>query len=58
MATTPKCKIHGIPLVCYCPACRGQVTSERKAETSRLNGRLGDRPKGSKNRKSKGGRQQ
>ena len=45
-----KCPIHKIELVCYCPACRGEVTSERKAATSRANGRLGGRPKGSKNK--------
>ena len=44
MAIRLKCKIHGIPLVCYCPACRGSARSERKAESSRENGRLGGRP--------------
>ena len=39
-----KCKIHGIPLVCYCPACRGSVRSERKAQSSKENGKLGGRP--------------
>jgi hypothetical protein len=44
MPTKLKCKIHGIPLVCYCPACRGSARSERKAESSRENGKLGGRP--------------
>jgi hypothetical protein len=39
-----KCKIHRILLVCYCPACRGSVRSERKAQSSRKNGKLGGRP--------------
>jgi hypothetical protein len=41
----PKCKIHGVPLVCFCPACRGSVRNRRKAEASRQNGHLGGRPK-------------
>ena len=41
-----KCPIHKIELICYCPACRGEVTSKRKAVTSRENGKLGGRPKG------------
>jgi hypothetical protein len=41
-----KCKVHGIPLVCYCPACRGSARSKHKAESSRANGKLGGRPKG------------
>jgi hypothetical protein len=45
-----RCPIHKVDLICYCPACRGEVTSERKAETSRANGKLGGRPKGSKNK--------
>jgi hypothetical protein len=45
-----KCPIHKIELICYCPACRGEVTSKRKAATSRANGKLGGRPKGSKNK--------
>jgi len=45
MEERPKCKLHGIPLVCFCPACRGSVRSRRKAEASRRNGRLGGRPK-------------
>jgi len=45
-----KCPIHKVELICYCPACRGEVTSERKAATSRDNGKLGGRPKGSKNK--------
>ena len=43
-----KCPIHNIPLVCYCPACRGAAKSTRKAKSSRENGKLGGRPKGSK----------
>jgi hypothetical protein len=43
-----KCPIHKVEMVCYCPVCRGSVTSKRKAESSRENGRLGGRPKGSK----------
>ncbi len=39
----PRCKVHNIPMVCYCPACRGEVSSERKAESSRRNGLLGGR---------------
>ena len=45
-----KCPIHKVELICYCPACRGEVTSKRKAATSRENGKLGGRPKGSKNK--------
>ena len=45
-----KCPVHKIPLFSYCPACRGAVTSDRKAKTSRANGMLGGRPKGSKNK--------
>ena len=44
MTARPMCKIHGIPLICYCPACRGAAKSERKAESSRENGKLGGRP--------------
>lgn len=44
---TPECKIHRVPLVCFCPACRGMVRSERKAKSSRENGKRGGRPKGS-----------
>jgi hypothetical protein len=42
-----KCPIHGIALVCYCPACRGGARSKLKAEAARENGKLGGRPKGS-----------
>ena len=45
-----KCAIHKVELVCYCPVCRGSVISKRKAATSRENGKLGGRPKGSKNK--------
>jgi hypothetical protein len=41
----PKCPIHKIELICYCPACRGSITSERKAKSSRENGKLGGRPR-------------
>jgi hypothetical protein len=40
-----KCKIHGVPLVCFCPACHGAVRSARKARASKRNGKLGGRPK-------------
>jgi len=46
-----KCPIHNIQLVCYCPACRGEAKSKRKAKASRENGKLGGRPKGSKKAK-------
>ncbi len=40
------CAIHkAIKLVSFCPACRGEVRSTRKAQTSRENGLLGGRPK-------------
>jgi hypothetical protein len=45
-----KCPIHKIPLVCYCPACHGSVTSKAKVKASRANGKLGGRPKGSKSK--------
>ena len=45
-----KCPIHKVELICYCPACRGEVTTKRKAASSRANGKLGGRPKGSKNK--------
>jgi hypothetical protein len=53
-----KCPIHGIPLVCYCPACRGALTSQAKADAARANGKLGGRPKGSGKKKAekKGGK--
>jgi hypothetical protein len=44
MKIQPKCPIHGIPLICYCPACRGSVRSKAKAKASRENGKLGGRP--------------
>lgn len=50
-----KCPIHGIPLVCYCPACRGSTRSEQKTQAARENGRLGGRPKGSGKKKAKKG---
>jgi len=45
-----KCPIHKIELICYCPACRGSVTTRKKRVASRENGKLGGRPKGSKNK--------
>ena len=45
-----KCPIHHIELICYCPACLGSTTSKKKAAASRSNGKLGGRPKGSKNK--------
>jgi hypothetical protein len=45
-----KCSIHNIEMICYCPACRGSVTSKAKRNASRENGKLGGRPKGSKNK--------
>src|SRR5437773_12018573 len=38
-----RCPIHKVPLVCFCPACRGAVRSKRKAQSSRENGKLGGR---------------
>src|ERR1035437_10135660 len=40
-----KCKIHGVPLVCFCPACHGGIRTARKARASKRNGKLGGRPK-------------
>ena len=45
MARELRCPIHGKPLVCYCPACRGATRSKRKATASRKNGRRGGRPR-------------
>jgi len=45
-----KCPIHHVQMICYCPACRGSVTSKAKRNASRENGKLGGRPKGSKNK--------
>jgi hypothetical protein len=47
-----KCQIHKIDLVSFCPACRGSVRSKRKAASSRINGRLGGRPRKSASRQS------
>jgi hypothetical protein len=49
MARSGYCPLHPTTrLLCafggktrYCPACRGAVTSERKAEAARCNGHLG-----------------
>jgi hypothetical protein len=48
-----KCPIHNIPLVCYCPACRGSAKSKRKAAASRNNGKLGGRPRKKAQQKEK-----
>jgi len=48
-----KCPIHKVELICYCPACRGSVTSKSKARAARENGKLGGRPKGRSNSKRK-----
>jgi hypothetical protein len=45
-----RCPIHDVEMICYCPACRGSVTSKAKKNASRENGKLGGRPKGSKNK--------
>ena len=45
-----KCATQTIDLVSYCPACRGEATTTRKAATSRANGKLGGRPPGSKSK--------
>lgn len=40
------CKIHRqTKLIEFCPKCSGGATSDKKAESSRLNGLLGGRPK-------------
>jgi aryl-alcohol dehydrogenase-like predicted oxidoreductase len=44
-ATVPTCPKHNIPLICFCPACRGSMTSPRKAASSRDNGKRGGRPR-------------
>lgn len=50
-----KCPIHKTEMIC--PACIGAASSKRKAVTSRENGKLGGRPKGSKNKpKSQAGK--
>jgi hypothetical protein len=48
-----KCPIHKIDMICYCPACRGSVTSKVKRNASRANGKLGGRPKGSKDKQKR-----
>lgn len=40
-----QCPVHKVDLVCFCPACRGAVTSVRKARSSRHNGMRGGRPR-------------
>jgi hypothetical protein len=47
----PKCQVHKIDLVSFCPACRGSVRSARKAASSRRNGMLGGRPRKSSRRR-------
>ena len=42
------CEVHGIPLICYCPACRGEVRSARKKAAAMANGKRGGRPKKNK----------
>jgi hypothetical protein len=44
MKIRPQCKIHGVALVCFCPACRGSARSSRKTRASLRNGKLGGRP--------------
>ena len=54
-----KCRIHKVQMVTvqleFCPVCRGaaggSATSERKAQASQENGKLGGRPRGSKDSK-------
>jgi len=48
-----KCPIHNVPLVCYCPACRGSAKSKRKAVSSRENGKKGGRPRKKSQQKEK-----
>lgn len=48
----PKCPIHRIDLVSFCPACRGSVRSKKKAASSRENGKLGGRPRKRARRRS------
>ena len=55
MISKPRCPIHDIELVCFCPACRGAARSKRKAQSSRINGALGGRPPKAKG-KAKGAR--
>jgi len=43
-----KCAVHHVNLVFFCPACRGEKTSTRKAKSSRKNGLKGGRPRRSK----------
>ena len=43
-----KCAIHHVNLVLFCPACRGAMTSPRKAKASRKNGLKGGRPRRTK----------
>jgi hypothetical protein len=48
-----RCPIHSVPLVSYCPACRGSARSKRKTKAARENGKLAGRPKGSANKQTK-----
>lgn len=51
MPTKDQCAVHGIDLVKFCPACRGETKSKKKAASSRENGKLGGRPASAKKRK-------
>lgn len=55
MKAPQRCPKHHIPLVIvvmrFCPMCRGEVRSKKKAAASRRNGRKGGRPVGSKDTK-------
>lgn len=46
----PTCSIHGTTLVCH--ACQRSVSTPAIRKASRANGKLGGRPKGSKNKSS------
>jgi hypothetical protein len=41
----PNCPIHDVPMICFCPVCRGEKTSKSKAAAARRNGALGGRPR-------------
>ncbi len=48
-----KCPIHNVPLICYCPACRGSAKSKRKSAASKENGKKGGRPPNDKQKEKK-----